>query len=108
MDMAAIALMDSGIMKPHEYAKLMDEAVRSGNFTMQRLIAAKAGEMADKAKTDEAARGYNAVFLRGRNVDGSEYVQAFDTVVYLFDRCLKNPGLYAKWDELVQPVRDAL
>lgn len=108
MDMAAIALMDSGIMKPHEYSKLMDEAVRSGNFTMQRLIAAKAGEMVDKAKTDEAARGYKAVFLRGRNVDGTEYVQAFDTVVYLFDRCLKNPGLYAKWDELVQPVRDAL
>lgn len=108
MDMAAITLMDSGIMKPHEYAKLMDEAIRSGNYTMQRLIAAKAGEMADKAKSDEAARGYKAVFLRGRNVDGSEYVQAFDNVVFLFDRCLKNPSLYTKWDELVQPVRDAL
>ncbi len=108
MDMAAISLMDSGIMKPHEYANLMNEAIRTGNFTMQRLIAAKAGEMVDKAKTDEAARGYKAVFLRGRNVDGSEYVQAFDSVVFLFDRCIKNPSLYSKWDELVQPVRDAL
>ena len=45
MDMAAIALMDSGIMKPHEYAKLMESAEKAGNYTMIRMIAAKAGEM---------------------------------------------------------------
>lgn len=108
MDMAAIALMDSGIMKPHEYAKLMESAEKAGNYTMIRMIAAKAGEMVDKATTNEAASIYKSLALRGRSVDGSDYVQAFDSVVYLFDRCLKNPSLYSKWDELVQPVRDAL
>ena len=108
MDMAAIALMDSGIMKPHEYAKLMEGAEKAGNYTMIRMIAARAGAMVDKATTNEAASIYKALALRGRSVDGSDYIRAFDGVVSLFDRCLKNPSLYNSWDKLVQPVRDAM
>ena len=108
MDMAALALMDSGIMKPNEYAKLMEGAEKAGNYTMIRMIAARAGAMVDKATTNEAASIYKALALRGRSVDGSDYIRAFDGVVSLFDRCLKNPSLYNSWDKLVQPVRDAM
>ena len=109
LDKATIALLDSNILKPHEYERLMASAERDGNFTMMRLVAAKAGEMADKAPTREGEAILKAVALRGRNVDGSDYIRAFDVgVVALFERCLKNPSLYSSWDMLMQPVRDAL
>lgn len=109
LDKETIALLDSGILKPHEYERLMASAERDGNFTMMRLVAAKAGEMADKAPTREGEAILKAVALRGRNVDGSDYIRAFDVgVVALFERCLKNPSLYSSWDMLMQPVRDAL
>ena len=109
LDKATIALLDSNILKPDEYEMLMASAERDGNFTMMRLVAAKAGEMADKAPTREGEAILKAVALRGRNVDGSDYIRAFDVgVVSLFERCLKNPSLYSSWDMLMQPVRDAL
>lgn len=109
MDMAAIALMDSGILKPGEYERLMANAERDENYTMIRLIAAKAAEAADKAPTREGEAILKAVAMRGRNSDGADYVKAFDAgVVGIFERCLKNPSMYAYWDKLVQPARDAL
>ena len=109
LDKATIALLDSNILKPDEYERLMASAERDGNFTMMRLVAAKAVEMADKAPTREGEAILKAVALRGRNVDGSDYIRAFDVgVVSLFERCLKNPSLYSSWDMLMQPVRDAL
>ena len=109
MDMAAIALMDSGILRPSEYEKLMADAEETENFTMVRLIAAKAAEVADKAPTREGEAILKAVAMRGRNVDGSDYIRAFDVgIVSLFERCLKNPSLYSSWDMLTQRVRDAL
>ena len=109
MDMAAIALMDSGILRPSEYEKLMANAEKAENFTMMRLIAAKAAEVADKAPTREGEAILKAVAMRGRNVDGSDYIRAFDVgIVSLFERCLKNPSLYSSWDMLTQRVRDAL
>lgn len=109
MDMAAIALMDSGILRPSEFERLMANAERDKNFTMVRLIAAKAAEVADKAPTREGEAILKAVAMRGRNADGADYVKAFDAgVVGIFERCLKNPSLYAYWNKLVQPARDAL
>ena len=109
MDMAAIALMDSGILRPSEFERLMANAEKDENFTMMRLIAAKAAEVVDKAPTREGAETLKAVAMRGRNADGADYIKAFDAgVVSLFERCLKNPSLYSSWDKLMQPARDAL
>ena len=109
LDKATLALLESGILKPGEYERLMASAEKDENFTMMRLIAAKAAEVADKAPTREGEAILKAVAMRGRNVDGSDYIRAFDEgVVSLFERCLKNPSLYSHWDKLMQPVRDAL
>lgn len=109
LDKATLALLESGILKPHEYERLMASAEKDENFTMIRLIAAKAAEVADKAPTREGETILKAVAMRGRNADGADYIKAFDVgVVSLFERCLKNPSLYSSWDKLMQPVRDAL
>lgn len=109
LDKETLALLDSGILKPHEYERLMASAEKDENFTMIRLIAAKAAEVADKAPTREGETILKSVAMRGRNADGADYIRAFDVgVVSLFERCLKNPSLYSSWDMLMQPVRDAL
>lgn len=109
LDKATLALLESGILKPGEYERLMASAEKDENFTMIRLIAAKAAEVADKAPTREGEAILKAVAMRGRNADGADYIKAFDVgVVSLFERCLKNPSLYSSWDMLMQPVRDAL
>lgn len=109
LDKETLFLLDSGILKPHEYEMLMANAEKDENYTMIRLIAAKAAEVADKAPTREGEATLKAVAMRGRNADGADYIKAFDAgVVSLFERCLKNPSLYSSWDMLMQPVRDAL
>lgn len=109
LDKATLVLLDSGILRPSEYEKLMANAEKDENFTMMRLIAAKAAEVADKAPTREGEAILKAVAMRGRNADGGDFIRAFDAgVVGLFSRCLRNPALYSSWDKLMQPVRDAL
>lgn len=109
LDKETLALLDSGILKPHEYERLMDRAEKDGNYTTMRIIASKAAEMADKAPTREGEATLKAVAMRGRNADGADYIRAFDNcVVSLFERCLRNPSLYSSWDMLMKPVRDAL
>ena len=109
LDKETLALLDSGILKPHEYERLMDRAEKDGNYTTMRIIASKAAEMADKAPTREGEATLKAVAMRGRNADGADYIRAFDVgVASLFEHCLKNPSLYSSWDKLMQPVRDAL
>lgn len=109
LDKATLALLDSGILRPSEFERLMVDAEKDENFTMMRLIAAKAAEAADKAPTREGAETLKAVALRARTADGADYVKAFDAgVVGIFERCVKNPSMYAYWDKLVQPARDAL
>lgn len=109
LDKAALALLDSGILRPSEFERLMANAEKDENFTMVRLIAAKAAEVADKAPTRDGEAILKAIAMRGRNADGADYVKAFDVgIVSLFERCLKNPSLYSSWDMLMQPVRDAL
>lgn len=109
LDKATLALLESGILKPGEYERLMASAEKDENYTMVRLIAAKAAEAADKAPTREGAETLKAVAMRGRNSGGGDYVRAFDVgIVSLFERCLKNPSLYSSWDMLTQRVRDAL
>ena len=109
LDKGTLVLLDSGILRPSEYEKLMANAEKNENFTMMRLIAAKAAEVADKAPTREGEAILKAVAMRGRNADGDDFIRAFDAgVVSLFSRCLRNPALYSSWDKLMQPVRDAL
>ena len=109
LDKGTLVLLDSGILRPSEYEKLMANAEKNENFTMMRLIAAKAAEVADKAPTREGEAILKAVAMRGRNADGDDFIRAFDAgVVGVFSRCLRNPALYSSWDKLMQPMRDAL
>ena len=104
VDSNTLALMNSGIMTANEYSRLIDSAIASGNFTMTRLLAKSAADMAEKVTDSDVARSYRLVSHKGKGMDGREYLQAFDFLADTFNRCERNFALSTKWDELTSPV----
>lgn len=105
VDANTLALMNSGIMTASEYNRLIDSAIASGNYTMTRLLAKSAAEMAEKAPGDsDAARMYRFASHKGHGMDGREYLQAFDFMTDTFSRCERNFALSTKWEELTGSV----
>ena len=107
VDANTLALMNSGIMTADEYSRLIDSAMASGNFTMTRLLAKSADDMAEKVTDSDVARSYRLVSHKGKGMDGREYLQAFDFLADTFNRCERNFALTGKWDELTSPVVDS-
>ena len=107
VDGNTLALMNSGIMTADEYSRLIDSAIASGNFTMTRLLAKSAADMAEKVTDSDVARSYRLVSHKGKGMDGREYLQAFDFLTDTFNRCERNFALTGKWDELTSPVVDS-
>ena len=107
VDTNTLALMNSGIMTANEYSRLIDYAIASGNFTMTRLLAKSAADMAEKVTDSDVARSYRLVSHKGKGMDGREYLQAFDFLTDTFNRCERNFALSTKWDELTSPVVDS-
>ena len=107
VDANTLALMNSGIMTADEYSRLIDSAMASGNFTMTRLLAKSAADMAEKVTDSDVARSYRLVSHKGKGMDGREYLQAFDFLADTFNRCERNFALTGKWDELTSPVVDS-
>lgn len=104
VDGNTLALMNSGIMTADEYSRLIDSAIASGNYTMTRLLAKSAADMAEKVNDSDVARSYRLVSHKGKGMDGREYLQAFDFLTDTFNRCERNFALSTKWDELTSPV----
>ena len=108
VDGNTLALMNSGIMTADEYSRLIDSAIASGNFTMTRLLAKSAADMAEKTTGDaDVSRSYRLASHKGKGMDGREYLQAFDFLADTFNRCERNFALTTKWDELTSPVVDS-
>ena len=107
VDANTLALMNSGIMTADEYSRLIDSAIASGNYTMTRLLAKSAADMAEKVTDSDVARSYRLVSHKGKGMDGREYLQAFDFLADTFNRCERNFALTGKWDELTSPVVDS-
>lgn len=105
IDESTMKLIDSGILKPHEYRMFMDTAQKNGNYTMQRLIAAAADRAADTATQREGINSENALILRSvaadaHQLDGSTELQTFDSLAFAFDRTSQNPAMIDAWDSL--------
>lgn len=104
IDMATIELMKSGILTAGEYNRLMDRAISENNHTMARLIGQHAKAAAENAGSTDEAANLRAIAYKSNGMNGSNYVEAFDFVTGLYDRCSRNPALYSKWDELAGEV----
>lgn len=105
VDSNTLALMNSGIMTADEYSRLIDSAIASGNYTMTRLLAKSAADMAEKTTGDaDVSRSYRLVSHKGKGANGHEYMEAFDFLTSTFNRCERNFALAGKWGELTADV----
>ena len=104
LDMATLELLKSGILKPAEYNRLMDKAINDNNHTMARMIGQHAKAAAENTTDRDTATALRSVSYKSNGMNGSNYVEAFDFVTDLYDRCSRNPALYSKWDELAGEV----
>ena len=92
-------------MTANEYSRLIDSAIASGNYTMTRLLAQSAADMAEKTTGDsDVSRSYRLVSHKGKGMNGHEYLEAFDYLSSTFNRCERNFALAGKWDELTTEV----
>ena len=104
VDMNTLALMNSGILTAAEYNRLIDSANAAGNHTMVRLLAQSAKDRADKVNDSNTAREYRLVAQKGKGANGREFLEAFDYMGDVFNRCERNFSLAGKWDELTADV----
>ena len=104
VDSNTLALMNSGILTAAEYNRLIDASTAAGNHTMVRLLAQSAKDRADKVNDSDTAREYRLVAQKGKGANGREYLEAFDYMGDVFNRCERNFSLAGKWDELTADV----
>ena len=104
VDSNTLALMNSGILTAAEYNRLIDASTAAGNHTMVRLLAQCAKDRADKVNDSDTAREYRLVAQKGKGANGREFLEAFDYMGDVFNRCERNFSLAGKWDELTADV----
>ena len=104
VDSNTLALMNSGILTAAEYNRLIDSANAAGNHTMVRLLAQSAKDRADKVNDSDTAREYRLVAQKGKGANGREFLEAFDYMGDVFNRCERNFSLAGKWGELTADV----
>lgn len=105
LDNNTLELLKSGILSSSEYSRLLNAAQETNNHTMARVIAKYAGDAADQISNkygdrDQRARELRAVSYEARSSsDGSKYLEAFDNMADIYNRCVKNPGMIEHWGE---------
>lgn len=90
VDGNVMALMDSGVLKANDFVKLYNEAEKSHNVTMMRMLGAKAGALADK-ETDMATRStLNNIYTASISGKSNE-LQEYDGYVFAVSRATGDP-----------------
>jgi len=115
VDTVALELLKSGILGPGEYVHMWNEAVKTENHTMARLIGKYAGEAAaaraeKHGTTDPDAAQMRQVENAARQYDGRERMAAFDHMVDLYERACREPEALAnlpRWEKFTAGTVEA-
>ena len=104
LDSATLELLKSGILKGNEYTKLLEQAKAANNPTMVRMIGKYAGEAAKErgnkyGQNDPDARAMRLAEGNSRTFTGGDRLEAFDNMVFIYNRCTNNPQLIDHWAE---------
>lgn len=108
LDANTLELLKSGILKPQEYAHLLEK--NSDNPTMRRMIGEYARQRAAAAERDndrQARAAFNVVAQDAQNSDGRQYLEVFDAISGVYRRCVNNPAMIGHWESLTaEPIKN--
>lgn len=105
VDTAAMALLQSGIMRGADFAAMYARASESKNNTMCRLIAAHADKLAKSIEEKNGHRDPEGEQLRqivyaAKALDGRAYIESFDGLADTLRRSVRNHSMIRHWDSL--------
>lgn len=112
LDASTLTLLDAGILRPTEYARLLQQAQEANNQTMCRIIGKRALDLAEKETaagnqyTDDV-RQLRQVYHASRQNSGNEILERFDYLRENYDRAVTTPvlaGMTDRWDKLCGDV----
>ena len=100
-----IELMKAGVMSSSEYRRIFDAARADGNHTMARIIAKYAEGEVDKAisrygENGDVTSDFRQIAFDGNHENGGEYLEAFDSLVNVYNRAENNAAMIGYWDSL--------
>ena len=90
VDSNVMTLMDSGVLKVNDYVKLYNEAEKSHNMTMMRLLGGKAGALADKETDSATRRTLNNIYTASISGKSNE-LQEYDGYAFAVSRATGDP-----------------
>ena len=99
LDMQAMKLMESGVLPIKDYQAIIEKY--SDNATMQRLAAKYMRETASKTVDRDERAKLEQLANRASFVDNSK-MQQFEALSDVFGRCINNPDLLPRFDDLTQ------
>lgn len=111
IDANALALLQSGVLRPDDYANLFNRYVKESNFTMLALVGKCAADAAIPIAERDGANAPDAVQLRviaanAKTYNGNAYREAFDYLADTLNRTMKNTSMIPHWDELTAETVD--
>ena len=105
ISLATIELLKSGVLSSSEYRRIFDAARADGNHTMARIIAKYAEDEVDKAisrygENGDVTSDFRQIVFDGKHENGGEYLEAFDSLVNVYNRAENNAAMIGYWDSL--------
>lgn len=98
VDQNVVTLLNSGICTSADFERLLKDA---DNSTMQRLILSHIEKTATSPDVDPAERrALNVLLHDGQGSMGGAMLENFDALGGVFHRCLRNPSMIPRWDDL--------
>ena len=105
VNIQTMELLKSGILKDSEYVFLVNDAIEHENYTMARIIAKQAEDMANTRPANEA------VILRhvaeiGKKDYSADFLSTYDGLVEIMNRCLNNLDMADHWGEFTMEITE--
>lgn len=108
LDNNTLELMKSGVLKPADYERFMNDALENENHAMVRMIAKYAEEASkqlmesglDQKTVYYGRERLHTVIDAAKKDDGREYLEAFDYITEAYRRTVNNPSMIRYWDQL--------
>ena len=101
VDMQTMELLKCDVLKDREYLHLVNSAINSENYTMARIIGQFAEQKASTLPHEDSIVLRQTASI-GKQDFGAVYLQSFDNMIDIMNRCLNNSGIMDRWGEFTR------